>query len=116
MQSWSFKLFEHDPDKPWIILSQRHITVEIEDHFYFYARAGGQWSHETHTWELDPYQPKPVILIQQSQNTLVVIGEFVDASEILVLQRQDGHPKTLTSPAIDFESTSALTQLVLSDP
>jgi hypothetical protein len=50
---------EHDPDRPFIVLGQRHETIDLEDGESFNDWAAGRYPDERFTVELDPYQISP---------------------------------------------------------
>jgi hypothetical protein len=52
-----FTVFEHDPDRPWIVLGPtQHLTVELEHADEFSVWAGERWPRPRFTAELDPGQ------------------------------------------------------------
>jgi hypothetical protein len=57
VRTWSYKLTEHNPEKPWLILSvKRQMTVELEDGKSFFEWASEHWPRVRYSVELDPYQ------------------------------------------------------------
>jgi hypothetical protein len=59
MPNYGFQLTEHDPDRPWIVLSSEHRTVEIEEGVGFHAWASERWPAPRWTVELDPWTDAP---------------------------------------------------------
>jgi len=55
----SCRLTEHDPERPWIVLSQDHRTVTLDDDVTFFEWAHEQWPSPRWTVELDPWQIAP---------------------------------------------------------
>jgi hypothetical protein len=56
-RAWSYTLTEHNPAKPWLIVSvRRGMTVELEEHVNFFTWAAETWPPPQFSVELDPYQ------------------------------------------------------------
>lgn len=55
MQTYGFTIAEHDRDRPWIILAQRHETVVLEDETSFTEWASRRYPRERFTVEPDPW-------------------------------------------------------------
>jgi hypothetical protein len=57
LQSFSFTVVEHDPDRPWIVVgSTEHRTVDLPDGVEFYAWAAAEFPRKRFTVELAPWQ------------------------------------------------------------
>jgi hypothetical protein len=56
---YSFTVWEHDLDKPWVVVSQEHRTVTLDDGMSFSAWAAEQWPEPRWKVELDPWQDSP---------------------------------------------------------
>lgn len=55
MPEFRFTVFEHDPQRPWIVLGPtQHLTVELKRADDFAAWAAQHWSRDRFTAELDP--------------------------------------------------------------
>ncbi len=59
MPSFAFTVTEHDPDRPWIVRSQDHCTVTLDDNVKFFEWAAEQFPAPRWTVELDPFQLGP---------------------------------------------------------
>ncbi len=59
MQTYEFMIAEHDPQRPWIIVAQRHETVALEDGASFTEWASDQYPRERFTVDLDPRTHAP---------------------------------------------------------
>jgi hypothetical protein len=55
---YSSTLAEHDRDLPWIVVSQEHRTVTLDDTVNFHAWAAEQWPAPQWTIELEPQLPE----------------------------------------------------------
>jgi hypothetical protein len=51
---YSFTLTEHDPAKPWLVLSIEQRTVELDESEDFGRWARAQWPAAAFTIDLDP--------------------------------------------------------------
>lgn len=57
VRTWTYTLTEHDPAKPWLIVSvRRGMTAELDDALNFFTWAHEQWPSDRYSVELDPYQ------------------------------------------------------------
>ena len=57
MRTWTYTLTEHQPDKPWLVVSvKRGMTIELEDGANFFEWSHQQWPADRYSVELDPYQ------------------------------------------------------------
>jgi len=56
---YSFTVTEHDPRRPWIVLSSEHRTVTLEGDTSFFAWAAEHWPAPRWRVELDPWQLAP---------------------------------------------------------
>jgi hypothetical protein len=59
VREYSFTITEHDPERPWIVLSSEHLTVNLPDGLDFFEWARGQWPASHWTIQLDPWQLAP---------------------------------------------------------
>jgi hypothetical protein len=57
--AYGFTLTDHDPNRPWIVLSREHRTVTLEDGVAFFEWAHERWPSPRWTVELDPWQLSP---------------------------------------------------------
>jgi hypothetical protein len=50
-----YQVTEHDPERPWIILSTRTgLSLEAQDGYDFREKAGQEWPSDRYTVELEP--------------------------------------------------------------
>lgn len=56
MRAYHFTIAEHDPDRPWIVLSIEHQTVSLDDRAEFFEWAHERWPGPRWRVELDPWQ------------------------------------------------------------
>jgi hypothetical protein len=55
--TYSYTLIEHDPDKPWLVISiKKHMTIQLDDGRSFFDWAQEKWPRDCYTVEIDPYQ------------------------------------------------------------
>jgi hypothetical protein len=54
MTEYRFTSTEFDPERPWIVLSREHRTVELEDGQDFYGWARERWPEPGWRVDLDP--------------------------------------------------------------
>lgn len=54
-RAYSFIVTEHDPQRPWVILSTGRHTVELDDQTLFYTWAQEQWPAPRFTVQLEPW-------------------------------------------------------------
>lgn len=59
MRKYSFTIPEHDAERPWIVLSSEHRTIELPDGRDFFGWAREQWPSPRWSVELDPWQLAP---------------------------------------------------------
>jgi hypothetical protein len=59
VSEYGFQLTEHDRDRPWIVLSTEHRTIELEEGVNFRAWAQERWPASRFTVELDPWTDAP---------------------------------------------------------
>jgi len=59
MREYRFTITEHDPDRPWIVLSSEHRTIKLPDGREFFAWAREQWPAPRWSVVLDPWQFTP---------------------------------------------------------
>ena len=43
MREYGFTITEHDPDRPWMVLSSEHRTIELPDGVAFFRWARERW-------------------------------------------------------------------------
>ncbi|HYB25859.1 MAG TPA: hypothetical protein VEF89_04535 [Solirubrobacteraceae bacterium] len=43
VREYGFTITEHDPERPWMVLSSEHRTIKLPDGFDFFAWARRQW-------------------------------------------------------------------------
>jgi hypothetical protein len=43
MREYGFTITEHDPDRPWMVLSGEHRTIKLPDGMDFFTWAREQW-------------------------------------------------------------------------
>jgi hypothetical protein len=55
MRRYGFQLIEHNPDKPWIIISSRHQEIELADHESFFEWSARHYPRERFTVDVDPW-------------------------------------------------------------
>jgi hypothetical protein len=56
VREYSFTLTEHDPKKPWLVLSIDRQTVTLDENVPFYVWAREQWPEARFTVTLDPWE------------------------------------------------------------
>jgi len=56
VQEYGFTITEHDPDRPWMVLSSEHRAVKLADGRDFFTWAREQWPAPRWSVELDPWQ------------------------------------------------------------
>jgi hypothetical protein len=56
VSEYSYTVFEHDVDEPWIIVSHEHRTVTLDDGADFLGWAREHWPDARWTVQLDPGQ------------------------------------------------------------
>jgi hypothetical protein len=59
MREYGFTVTEHDPHRPWMVLSSEHRTVKLPDGVEFFSWAREQWPSTRWTVQLDPFQLGP---------------------------------------------------------
>ena len=59
MTEYGFTLTEHDPDRPWMVLSSEHRTIKLPNNVQFFSWAREQWPSPRWTVQLDPFQLTP---------------------------------------------------------
>jgi hypothetical protein len=50
---------EHDLERPWIIRTREHRTIELDENAEFFSWAAERWPRDRFTVELDPWQLDP---------------------------------------------------------
>ncbi len=56
VRKYGFTVIEHDPERPWMVLSSEHLTVKLPDNLEFFAWAHGQWPEPRWSVQLDPWE------------------------------------------------------------
>jgi hypothetical protein len=59
MCEYGFTITEHDPDRPWMVLSSEHRTIKLPDGLEFFAWARERWPAPRWAVELDRWQLAP---------------------------------------------------------
>ncbi len=59
MRAYSFTITEHDPERPWLVLSSEHRTTELPDGVSFFEWAAEHWQAPRWSVQLDPWQLAP---------------------------------------------------------
>jgi hypothetical protein len=59
VRRWSFTVVEHDPDRQWIVISQRRDTIDLDDGESFNDWAARHYPDDRITVELDPWSDWP---------------------------------------------------------
>lgn len=60
VRAYGYTITEHDVEKPWLIVSREHRTVELEEGESFALWSAQHWPAPRFTVELDPGQMAPV--------------------------------------------------------
>lgn len=58
-REYRFTLTEHDSERPWIVRSQEHRAVSLDDGVDFFEWAHERWPAPRWKVELDPFQLSP---------------------------------------------------------
>jgi hypothetical protein len=56
---YGFRVTEHDPERPWVIVGSGRHRVELEADIDFYEWVREQWPPDRFTVELDPWSLTP---------------------------------------------------------
>lgn len=56
MPDYHYTTTEHDPDRPWIVVSTSHGQVTLPDEANFFAWAHEHWPAPRWSVQLDPWQ------------------------------------------------------------
>ena len=59
VNEYGFTITEHDPERPWIVLSREHLTTELPDGLDFFTWARDRWPTPRWSVHLDPWQLTP---------------------------------------------------------
>jgi hypothetical protein len=59
VRSCGFRVIEHDPERPWLIVGSGHHQIELEPDIDFYQWAREQWPADRFTVQLDPWSLTP---------------------------------------------------------
>jgi hypothetical protein len=54
VREYGYTVTEHDAERPWIVLKQRHETVELDEHVTFLEWAAAPYPRERFSVQLDP--------------------------------------------------------------
>lgn len=55
MREYGFRLSEHDAERPWLVVDQRHETVQLADDEEFFEWAARTYPRARFTVTLDPW-------------------------------------------------------------
>jgi hypothetical protein len=55
VRSYSFRVIEHDPERPWVIVGSGRHWIELEADIDFHEWVREQWPPDRFTVELDPW-------------------------------------------------------------
>jgi hypothetical protein len=58
-REYGFTITDHDPDRPWIVRSSEHRTINLPDGQSFFEWAHEQWPAPRWSIELDPWALTP---------------------------------------------------------
>ena len=53
MQEYSYRVSEHDPERRWIVLEQRHETIQLDHDVEFFEWSAAPYPHERYTVQLE---------------------------------------------------------------
>jgi hypothetical protein len=59
VRPYGFRVIEHDPVRPWLIIGSAHHQIELEPDIDFYTWAREQWPADRFTVEPDPWSLTP---------------------------------------------------------
>jgi len=59
MRDYGFTITEHDPDRPWMVLSSEHRTIKLPDGMDFFTWAREQWPAPRWSVQVDPWELSP---------------------------------------------------------
>ena len=59
MREYGFTITEHDPDRPWMVLSSEHRTIKLPDDMNFFGWAREQWPAPRWSVQVDPWELSP---------------------------------------------------------
>jgi hypothetical protein len=59
MREYGFTITEHDPDRPWMVLSSEHRTIKLPDGMDFLTWAREQWPAPRWSVQVDPWELSP---------------------------------------------------------
>jgi len=59
MREFGFTITEHDPDRPWMVLSSEHRTIKLPDGMDFLTWAREQWPAPRWSVQADPWELSP---------------------------------------------------------
>ena len=59
MREYGYTITEHDPNRPWIVLSSEHRTIKLRDDMDFFGWAREQWPAARWSVEVDPWELSP---------------------------------------------------------
>jgi hypothetical protein len=59
VREYGFTITEHDPERPWMVLSSEHRTIKLPHGRDFFTWAREQWPAPHWSVQLDPWQLAP---------------------------------------------------------
>jgi hypothetical protein len=59
MPEFRFTVWEHDGEKPWLVVGSERYTATLPDDLSFFEWAHGHWPSPRFRVELDPWQGGP---------------------------------------------------------
>lgn len=59
VRSYGFRVTEHDPEQPWLIIGSGLHPIELDTDTDFYKWAHERWPSDRFTVELDPWSLTP---------------------------------------------------------
>jgi hypothetical protein len=59
VREYGFTITEHDPDRPWMVLSSEHRTIKLPDGMDFFGWAREQWPAPRWSVQVDPWELSP---------------------------------------------------------
>lgn len=59
MREYGFTITEHDPERPWMVLSSEHRTIKLPDGMDFSSWARDHWPAPRWSVQVDPWELSP---------------------------------------------------------
>ena len=59
VREYGFTITEHDPERPWMVLSSEHRTIKLPDGMDFFTWAREQWPAPRWSVQVDPWELSP---------------------------------------------------------